>query len=117
MVIIHLSILLINSTYQEMRGDFPLQSPMPNLPGVMNTVARPSFHDMYGHGTSGPPFPSNSFMRPPAAMVGPSDANPIHLSPADVYRQTHEVTATVCIFVFIKHCLLPFAKYEVQTVQ
>ncbi|KAI5650999.1 hypothetical protein M9H77_37004 [Catharanthus roseus] len=80
--------------HQEMRGDFPLQSPMPNLPGVMNTVARPSFHDMYGHGTSGPPFPSNSFMRPPAAMVGPSDANPIHLSPADVYRQTHEVTAT-----------------------
>lgn len=60
-------------------------------------------HDIYGHATGGPPFPNNSFMRPPPGIMGPSDANVIHLSSADVYRQTHEVTATVCIlFISIR---------------
>lgn len=86
------------------RGDIPPQSVIPNHPGGLNPTARPPpFHEMYTHSTSGPPFPNNTLMRPPPAMIAPPDANPIHLSPTEIYRKTHEVTATVCIPLFFKY--------------
>ncbi|KAL0388929.1 UNVERIFIED_CONTAM: DEAD-box ATP-dependent RNA helicase 40 [Sesamum radiatum] len=78
---------------QEMRiGDFPPQNATPNHPGRLNGPGGPPLHGVYGHSSGAPPYPNNSFVRPPLTMMGPSD--PIHLSAAETYRQKHEVTAT-----------------------
>ena len=77
------------------RGDVHLQNVVPSHPGGLSGVTGPPMHDLYGHATGGPLFPNDSFTRPPPGIIGPSDANATHLSPADVYRQKHEVTATV----------------------
>lgn len=80
---------------QEMRiGDFPPQNVTPSLPGNLNGPGGPPLHGAYGHSSGVPPYPNNAFVRPPSAMMGSSD--PIHLSAAEIYRQKHEVTATVC---------------------
>uniref|UniRef100_A0A5B6ZCT1 RNA helicase n=1 Tax=Davidia involucrata TaxID=16924 RepID=A0A5B6ZCT1_DAVIN len=79
---------------QEMRGSgVPLQNVTPGIAGGLNAVEGPAMHNMYGHSTGGPAFPNNALMRPlPPSIMGSSDA--INLSPAEVYRQKHEVTAT-----------------------
>lgn len=84
-----------SSFYQELRiGDFPSQNVTPSLPGRLSVG--PPVPGGYAH-SSGPQYPNNAFVRPPLAMMGPSD--PIHLSAAEIYRQKHEVTATVCSFI------------------
>ncbi|KAL3812233.1 hypothetical protein ACJIZ3_013501 [Penstemon smallii] len=76
----------------EMRiGDFPSQN-VTSLPGRSSGPGGPPFHGLYGHASGAPPFPSNTFVRPPSSMMGPSDS--LHLSAAEVYCQKHEVTAT-----------------------
>ncbi|KAL3617160.1 hypothetical protein CASFOL_038907 [Castilleja foliolosa] len=78
---------------QEMRiGDFPSQNVMPSHPGRLNGPGGPPLPGVYGHSSVAPPYTTNAFVRPPLAMMGPSD--PMHLSAADMYRQKHEVTAT-----------------------
>lgn len=52
-------------------------------------------HNMYNHGTGGPLFSNNAMIKPP--YLGSTDVS--GLSPAEAYRQQHEVTATVGIFV------------------
>ncbi|GFP83103.1 dead-box ATP-dependent RNA helicase 40, partial [Phtheirospermum japonicum] len=78
---------------QEMRiGDFPSQNVTPSHPGRLNGPGGPPLPGVYGHSSVAPPYPTNAFVRPPLAMMGPSD--PMHLSAAEMYRQKHEVTAT-----------------------
>lgn len=60
-------------------------------------VRGPPLPGGFGHSPGGHQFPSTAIVRPPVAMMGPSDS--IHLSAADIYRQKHEVTASVCIFM------------------
>lgn len=72
--------------------------PVPNVPPGhsvgLNAVAGQAMHNTYSHATGGAGFLNNAMMRPPSMMIGSSDIST--LSPADVYRQQHEVTATVC---------------------
>ncbi|XP_042050682.1 DEAD-box ATP-dependent RNA helicase 40-like [Salvia splendens] len=72
-------------------GDFPSPNVAPNLPGRLN-VRGPPLPGGFGHSPSGHQFPNTAIVRPPVAMMGPSDS--IHLSAADIYRQKHEVTAS-----------------------
>lgn len=51
-----------------------------------------SMPNIYNHG---PPFPNSAVVKPP--YVGSTDV--CGLSPAEVYRQQHEVTATVCTLI------------------
>lgn len=75
-------------------GDFPSQNVAPSLPGRLNTG--PPLPGGFGHSPGVPQYPNTAVVRPPVAMTGPSD--PINLSAVEIYRQKHEVTATVCIF-------------------
>ncbi|KAI9193833.1 hypothetical protein LWI28_000591 [Acer negundo] len=73
---------------QEVRvGGAPLPNVTPGHPGGVNAVGGNAMHNMYSH-TS--PFSNNAMMRPP--FVGSSGVP--NLSPVEVYRQQHEVTAT-----------------------
>lgn len=86
--------MLVLTCCQEVRiGNFPSQNVMSNPPGGLNGPGGPPLHGGYGHSSVAPPYPSNTFVRPPLAMMRPDS---IHLSAADIYRQKHEVTATVC---------------------
>lgn len=78
--------------------DFPPQNVAINLPGQSNSRVGPPLHWNYSHATVNPPFPGNSLVWPSVKM-GPSDAIPP--SAAEVYCQQHEVTATVCIHIFL----------------
>lgn len=65
----------------------------PSLPGG------PTTHNMYGQATGGPPYMNNPMMRAnPAVMASPDSMN---LSSVDVYRQKHDVTATVCLLTCV----------------
>lgn len=61
-----------------------------------NTAPSQGMHKMYSHATGGPPFSNNALVKP--SYVGPTSVP--SLSPVQAYRQQHEVTATVCIFVY-----------------
>lgn len=63
----------------------------------MNNGAGHAMHSVYNHATGGPPFSNDAMMKP--SYFGSPDVS--NLSPAEVYRQQHEVTATVCIFAFL----------------
>ncbi|XP_057472134.1 DEAD-box ATP-dependent RNA helicase 14 isoform X2 [Actinidia eriantha] len=77
---------------QEMRlSGAPLQNVTPGIPGP-NSAVGPALHNIYGHATGGPALPNNALSRPPTMIMESADA--INLSPAEVYRQKHEVTAT-----------------------
>lgn len=56
---------------------------------------------MIGHamGGPGPAFPGSTQIRPPLMTMEHSDAT--NLSAVEVYRQQHEVTATVCSLFFV----------------
>lgn len=72
-------------------GNTPFQNVMPS--GNGSGIAGNSMHNMFTPPIGGPsPLSSNSFMRPP--YIGSSDVT--DLTPAEVYCQQHEVTATVC---------------------
>ena len=79
--------------------------PVPNVPpghaGGLNAVAGQAMHNMYGHAGGGTGFSSSILMRPPSIMIGSSDISA--LSPTEVYRQQHEVTATVCISTHLNY--------------
>lgn len=60
----------------------------PGQAAGLNAVAGPAMHGVYSHAG---PFPNNA-MRP--TFVGSPGVTT--LSPAEVYRQRHEVSATVC---------------------
>ncbi|GAY35582.1 hypothetical protein CUMW_017180 [Citrus unshiu] len=62
----------------------------------LNAVAGHAMHGMYSHAGS---FPNNAMMRP-TFMGSPGVTD---LSPAEVYRQRHEVSAT-CAVAFIFRC-------------
>lgn len=79
--------------------------PVPNVPpghaGGLNTVAGQAMHNMYGHAGGATGFSSNILMRPPSMMIGSLDiTNP---SAAEVYRQQHEVNATVCVATYLHY--------------
>ncbi|KAI3821586.1 hypothetical protein L1987_09154 [Smallanthus sonchifolius] len=74
-------------TQLEMKsGGVVHQNVPPSFPGG------PTLHNMYGQATGGPPFMNNAMMRASPAVMVPSD--PMTLSSVDIYRQTHDVTAT-----------------------
>lgn len=52
---------------------------------------------MYGQAQAmgGPPYMNNPMMRPNPSVMASPDA--MSLSSVDVYRQKHDVTATVCL--------------------
>lgn len=80
---------------QESRmGGVTFQNHTTGYAGGFNPTGH-SMHSMYNHATAGPPFPNNALMRPP--FVGTPDIT--NLSPVEVYRQEHEVTATVCLLI------------------
>lgn len=87
---------IVSSFYQEMRiGNLlPAQTGPHHLPGGFNGPGGPPFHGAHGIASGPPPFQNNAFVRPPMPLMGSSD--PHNLS-AEVYRQKHEVTATVCV--------------------
>lgn len=63
---------------------------------------------MIGH-AMGPAFPGLTQTRPPLMTMEPSDVT--NLSAVEVYRQQHEVTATVCshfcaLSGFLMRCML-----------
>ncbi|XP_031111050.1 DEAD-box ATP-dependent RNA helicase 46-like [Ipomoea triloba] len=69
----------------EMRmGDITVQNPAHGFPGGYSNAGGPPLHNTYGQATGGPQFPNHAQMRPPAAVMGPSDA--------EDYRQKHEVS-------------------------
>ena len=68
----------------------------PGHPSGTNFAAGHS-HNMYSHGSGGPPLSNNALIGPP--HIGASDVT--NMSPVEVYRQQHEVTATVCISAWI----------------
>lgn len=75
----------------EMRmGGVPVQNVAPSPAGTLNAVPGHSMHSTYG--PAGPPFSNNALIRPP--FIGSSDIPNANLSPAELYRQQHEVTAT-----------------------
>lgn len=57
----------------------------------------PASHNMYGQAQAmgGPPYMNNPMMRPNPSVMASPDA--MSLSSVDVYRQKHDVTATVCL--------------------
>ena len=70
----------------------PFPSVAPGHPSGTSFAAGQS-HNMYNHGSGGPSLSNNALMGPP--HIGASDVT--NMSPVEVYRQQHEVTATVCI--------------------
>ena len=79
--------------FQELRtGGVPFQNVGPGRGAGFNADVHPN-HNMYSHVTAGPPFSNNALMRPP--FIETADIS--NLSPVEVYRQEHEVTATVCL--------------------
>lgn len=76
--------------FQDMKsGGLIHQNVSPSFPGG------PTSHNMYGQATGGPPFMNNTMMRANPAVMASPDA--LALSSVDMYRQKHDVTATVCI--------------------
>ncbi|XP_057986129.1 DEAD-box ATP-dependent RNA helicase 40 isoform X2 [Hevea brasiliensis] len=75
---------------QESRmGGVTFQNVTTGYAGGFNAAGH-TMHNMYNHAIGGGPFPNNALIRPP--FVGTSDVT--NLSPAEVYRREHEVTAT-----------------------
>lgn len=72
--------------------------PFPNAvhghTNALNSGAVHSMGNMYNHAAGGGQFSNGAIVKPP--YIGSQDVTT--LSPAEVYRQQHEVTATVCIF-------------------
>uniref|UniRef100_A0A2P2K945 DEAD-box ATP-dependent RNA helicase 40-like n=1 Tax=Rhizophora mucronata TaxID=61149 RepID=A0A2P2K945_RHIMU len=80
---------------QESRmGGVPFKDVTPGYASGFNSAGH-SMNNMYSHAPAGPPFLNNAFVRPP--FTGTSDIS--NLSPAEVYCQEHEVTATVCYLI------------------
>ena len=69
----------------------PFPTAAPGHPSGTNFPAGPA-HNLYSHGSGSLTLSNNALMGPP--HVGVSDVN---MSPVEVYRRQHEVTATVCI--------------------
>ncbi|XP_022964311.1 DEAD-box ATP-dependent RNA helicase 40-like isoform X2 [Cucurbita moschata] len=67
----------------------PFPSAAPSHPSGTSFAAGQS-HNMYNHGSGGPSLSNNALMGPP--HIGASDVT--NMSPVEVYRQQHEVTAT-----------------------
>ena len=70
----------------------PFPSAAPGHPSGTKFAGGPT-HNLYNHGSGGSSLPNNALMGPP--HVGASDVT--NMSPVEVYRRQHEVTATVCI--------------------
>ncbi|XP_050942099.1 DEAD-box ATP-dependent RNA helicase 46-like isoform X8 [Cucumis melo] len=70
-----------------MSGD-PFPNSAPVHPSGTKFAGGPT-HNLYSHGSGVPSLPNNALMGPP--HVGVSDVN---MSPVEVYRRQHEVTAT-----------------------
>lgn len=84
--------------FQDMQiSGIPYPSAASGHANAMNSGAGHTMHNMYNHGTAGPQFTNNAMTKPP--YIGATDVTT--LSPAEVYRQQNEVTATVCIFVYV----------------
>ena len=75
-------------------GNAPFQNVMPS--GNGSGIPGHAMHNMFTPPVGGhPPLSSNSLTGPP--YIGSSDVT--DLTPAEIYCQKHEVTATVCIFL------------------
>ncbi|KAK9086232.1 hypothetical protein Syun_028626 [Stephania yunnanensis] len=78
---------------QDMRmGGIPPHIPPPGRTGGLNAAAGHGMPNMFNQGAMAQPFPNNLNMRPPMRMLSSPEVS--NLSPADVYRRQHEVTAT-----------------------
>lgn len=75
---------------QDTRFNGPYPSVAPGHASALNTGPGHAMHNMYNHGTGGPLFSNNAMIKPP--YLGSTDVS--GLSPAEAYRQQHEVTAT-----------------------
>lgn len=87
-------------------GGPPLQNVSPAQPSGLNP--RPTSHGIYNHAIGGPSFQHNPLTRPPSMVLGSPDA--INLSAVEVYRQKHEVTATVRILSPYNNCHVTYLK-------
>ncbi|KAF4360663.1 hypothetical protein G4B88_010658 [Cannabis sativa] len=73
---------------QDMRNS---GAPYPNVaPNQVPPINNGAGHPMHNHATGGPPLPSNATMKPP--FFGNTEVT--NFSPAEIYRQQHEVTAS-----------------------
>ncbi|KAL5541451.1 hypothetical protein UlMin_009161 [Ulmus minor] len=76
---------------QDMRiNGVPYPSAGPGHAGALNSGAGHTMQNMYNEATGGPPLSNNAITKPP--FFGSTDLS--GLSPAEAYRQQHEVTAT-----------------------
>ena len=75
----------------------PYPNATPGHASALNNGAGNAMHNMYSQVAGRPPFSNNAMVKPP--YYGSADVS--GLSPAEIYRQQHEVTATVCIFAFL----------------
>lgn len=87
-------------------GGPPLQNVSPAQPSGLNP--RPTSHGIYNHAIGGPSFQHNPLTIPPSMVLGSPDA--INLSAVEVYRQKHEVTATVRILSPYNNCHVTYLK-------
>ncbi|PON80229.1 DEAD-box ATP-dependent RNA helicase [Parasponia andersonii] len=86
-----LAAIPVPRSQQDMRTSrVPYPNVASNQASAVNNGAGHALHNMYNHATGGPTFSNNAMMKPP--YFGPTDVS--NLSPAEVYRQQHEVTAT-----------------------
>lgn len=75
----------------------PLQNALHPQVGAPNPGPAPQ--DIYNHALGVPPYPRNPMSGPPSMVMGSPDAK--NISAAEVYRQKHEITATVGILLFV----------------
>ena len=71
------------------------QTVTPGHMGGPNIVGGRPMTNVYNHSAGGQTFPNNAPARPSPRILGPSDL--ANVSAAEVYRQEHEVSASVCI--------------------
>lgn len=84
--------------FQEMRiSGVPFPSAAPSHTNALNSGGGHTMRNMYNQAAGGPQFSNNATVKPP--YIGSTDVTT--LSPAEVYRQQHEVTATVCILACV----------------
>lgn len=83
------AIPMARSQQETRMSGVPFPSAAPSHPSGTNFAAGPT-HNLYSHGSSGPSLSNNALMGPP--HIGASDVT--NMSPVEVYRQQHEVTAT-----------------------
>lgn len=87
-----LAAIPMSRNQQDMRLGIPLQNTNPGNAAGLNTVVGHNMQNFVNHAKDGSAYPNNPLIRNPSTVHGSSDNT--NLSPAEIYRQQHEVTAT-----------------------